>query len=79
MYMTKNVIDNEGLCEKIMRQTDYSKEIAKEKLLEFDNNLMDVIRDYLKPKKKLEDKKLSTNQQIYKEIRNFMNEGSKLD
>ena len=34
---------------------------------------------YLKPKKKIEDKKLSTNQQIYKEIRNFMNEGSKLD
>ena len=60
------------LSETIMRQTDYDRMKAEEKLIEFDMNVMAVIRDYLKPPPKEADKPKSVNQQIYTEIRNFM-------
>ena len=61
-----------SLCETIMRQTDYDRTVAEKKLIEFDMNVMDVIRDYLKPRPKKPVKSKSVNQQIYKEIREFM-------
>lgn len=60
------------LSETVMRQTDYDREKAEGKLVEFDMNVEAVIRDYLKPPPKEPEKPKSRNQQIYKEIRSFM-------
>ena len=60
----------------ILNQTNYDKEMATLKLKEWDNNYMNVIREYLNPnfnKKKKERKKQSTNQRMMTEIRNLLN------
>jgi hypothetical protein len=64
----------------ILRQTDYTYDEAREKLLLYNNDVMAVIRAYLHkdlPAETSLEKPLSMNQQIYKEIRNFMDEPSK--
>jgi hypothetical protein len=64
----------------IMRQTDYDKETAERKLAEHNNDVTQVIRDYLNPGKistPSNVNKLSTNQQIYKEIRVMMDDAAK--
>ena len=61
----------------VLRQTDYTNDEAREKLLLFNNDVLAVIRAYLKQGLVIEAplvKPLSMNQQIYKEIRTFMNE-----
>ena len=62
--------------ELIMNQTNYSKEIALEKLKQWDNNHMNVIREYLNPnfQKPKQKKQKSVNQMVMNEIRNLMNE-----
>ena len=63
--------------EVILRQTDYTIEQAREKLLEHNNDYMAVIRSYLKQGLISTNpiaKPLSMNQQIYKEIRSLMDE-----
>lgn len=58
------------LIEIITRQTNYTREIAKQKLQEFNNDHLLVIKDYLGiPIKKSEPIK-SINQEIYKQMRN---------
>tara|TARA_B100001093_G_scaffold507124_1_gene567168 strand:+ start:395 stop:682 length:288 start_codon:yes stop_codon:yes gene_type:complete len=60
----------------ILNQTNYDKEMATLKLKEWDNNYMNVIREYLNPnfnEKKKETKKQSTNQRMMTEIRNLLN------
>jgi hypothetical protein len=53
----------------IMRQTDYTEEVAKEKLKEFNYDHIAVIKSYLGvPNKKAEPVK-SLNQEIYKQLR----------
>jgi hypothetical protein len=53
----------------IMRQTDYSEEVAKEKLKEFNYDHIAVIKSYLGvPDKKAAPVK-SVNQEIYKQLR----------
>jgi hypothetical protein len=61
----------------VLRQTDYTYDEAREKLLLYNNDVMAVIRAYLKQGLTVETpliKPLSMNQQIYKEIRTFMDE-----
>ena len=63
--------------EVILRQTDYTIEQAREKLSEHKTDYMAVIRSYLKQGLTSTNpiaKPLSMNQQIYKEIRSFMDE-----
>ena len=62
----------------IMRQTDYDVITAKEKLAEH-KDVMKVIREYLNCGKIniISPTKLSTNQQIYKEIRGMMDDAAK--
>ena len=57
----------------IMRQTDYSREVALEKLQVFDFNEINVIKDYVGIKEKPTNKVTSVNQEIYKQIRNRLN------
>ena len=39
------------LCSLVMRQTDYNEEQAKQKLIEYDNNYLEVIKNYINPSK----------------------------
>ena len=63
----------------IMRQTDYDQATAQQKMVEHDNDVMKVIREYMAPAKptKICTTKLSVNQQIYKEIRGMMDDAAK--
>ena len=62
----------------IMRQTDYNKTTAEEKLSEYKDDAMQVIREYLNGGKinKPCVTRLSVNQQIYKEIRGMMDDAA---
>ena len=59
----------------ICRQTDYTKEKALEKYLEWDKNYINVIKEYMNPdfEKKRKPVVKTLNQQIMTEIRNFCN------
>ena len=58
----------------IQRQTNYTEKENKEKLMLWDNNYINVIKEYVNPDFQQEKKKSvkSTNQQVMSEIRNFM-------
>ncbi len=66
------------LVKLIMSQTNYDRDLALQKLEEWDNNYINVIKEYLNPnfQKKKEKKKLSNNQKIITSIRNFMDKAS---
>ena len=53
----------------IMRQTDYTEEIAKEKLKEFNYDHIAVIKSYLGVPDKKPAPVKSLNQEIYKQLR----------
>ena len=59
------------LVEVICRQTDYTKEVAKEKLIEHSLDLQSVVREYMGIVK-TPDNKTSTNQMVFKEFRTFL-------
>jgi hypothetical protein len=61
-----------GKIQMIIRQTDYTEEVAREKLKIFDFNEISVIKDFLgiTEKKTLQVK--SINQEIYKQLRNHL-------
>ena len=63
----------------IMRQTDYDAATAQQKLKEHNDDIMQVIREYMGPSKTPAKvvPKLSTNQQTYKEIRGMMDDAAK--
>jgi hypothetical protein len=61
----------------VMRQTDYTEEQAKDKLKQWNNNYINVIKEYLNPEfntKKKETKPKTLNQQMLGEIRSFMDD-----
>jgi hypothetical protein len=74
-----NILDSMSIIEtdqidekvqKIMRQTDYSKEVATEKLKENGFDEIATIKAYLGvPEKKTSNKLKSVNQEIYKQLR----------
>ena len=71
----------ESLIEIICRQTDYTYELAKEKLEKSNYNHLLVLNEYfgIDNKEKNETKKSNNtiNQQIYGEIRNLMDTGAR--
>ena len=66
----------EDIINLVVRQTNYSREEAIKKLEQWNNNHLNVIKEYLNPNfnKKKETKKISTNQKIIKGIRNYMDD-----
>ena len=75
----KEIDEKNKLIKIIMNQTTYNYEESKEKLKFFDNNYMDVIKNYNGIEiKKNNDQELNVinnlNQTIYKEIRNYIKE-----
>jgi hypothetical protein len=76
--------NNELLEEKIqiiLRQTDYTKEVAEEKLKEFNCNEIDVIKNYFGINKKKETQPnvnpINVNQEIYKQLRTYLDASMK--
>lgn len=72
---TKEEIRKQEIIKLVMRQTDYSEEKVIEKLKQWDNNYINVLKEYMNPNfqnKIVEKKFVSKNQKIYGEIRNFM-------
>jgi hypothetical protein len=65
---TSNILDKD--IDVILRQTNYSKELAMQKLELHNNNTINVIKEYMgiKPTEKKAPIK-SLNQEIYKQIR----------
>lgn len=61
----------------IMRQTDYSKEKAREKLIEFKYDEIVVIKDYFGISEKKPKKIESLNQEIYKHLRGHLDTAMK--
>jgi hypothetical protein len=69
--MSENLICIDEKIQIIMRQTDYSEIIAKEKLIENNYDYLTVIKNYfgIPDKKETNIDKKHLNQEIYKQIR----------
>ena len=69
----------EEQIELIMRQTNYTKETAEQKLKDHTGDILNVIREYMGPSRVIKpcSNMRSVNQQIYKEIRGMMDDASK--
>jgi hypothetical protein len=71
----------EKLLEIVRRQTDYSDDLIIKKLKEHNNNIVDIVREYMKPSNSIEPKIIkknpaTTNQKIFGEIRRLMDDAS---
>jgi len=63
----------------IMRQTDYSEDIARVKMVEYNNDHIQVIKSFLEiTEKKTPPKVTSVNQEIYKQIRTKLDKSMKV-
>lgn len=61
----------------VMRQTAYTEEQTQEKLKQWNNNYINVIKEYLNPefnKKEIKQTTKTLNQQMMGEIRTFMDD-----
>mgnify|MGYP003679716989 CR=1 FL=1 len=75
--MSKSSIREREVVNLVMRQTDYTEEQSKEKLKQWNNNYINVIKEYLNPEfqqKKKETNTKTLNQQMLGEIRTFMDD-----
>lgn len=72
-------MEHEEQIDMILRQTNYNKETAEQKLKDHTGDILSVIREYMGPSRvnKPCSNMRSVNQQIYKEIRGMMDEASK--
>ena len=64
------------LSEIVMRQTDYDSDTAKQKVTEFNGDIEGIVREFMNPPPKKEQKK-SINQKIYGQIRGLMDDAAK--
>ena len=72
MLTSNTSTDLETRIEIILRQTTLTREEAIEKLHEFNNDHIKVIKSFMGIPEKSSEKIVSINQQIYKEIRNTL-------
>jgi hypothetical protein len=63
--------------QKVMRQTDYSENVAREKLKEYNFDEIATIKDYLGITEKKALPVKSVNQEIYKQLRSRLNSNMK--
>jgi hypothetical protein len=73
-------MNTEEKIDMILRQTNYDRTQVEEKLAQHNNDVTQVIRDYLNAGKIIEPyckPRLSANQQVYKEIRGMMDDAAK--
>ena len=62
----------------VMRQTDYDEQKTIEKLTEYNNDVVMIIKEYLGPSKVIKSQTNSVNQMIYNEIRTLMDDAAKM-
>jgi hypothetical protein len=67
----------DGKIQVILRQTNYTEDIAREKLQQFDYNEISVIKDYFGITEKKELPIKSVNQAIYKQLRTHLDSSMK--
>lgn len=72
----KNAEIQDQLIKMVARQTEYSYEEAKEKLIIYNNDYITVIKEFMNIDNKKIDTTKTTNQQIYREIRNLMDDAA---
>ena len=60
----------------VMRQTDYDETTADQKLLDHNNDILAIVREYMGPPAEQELKPSTTNQQIFTEIRTMMDDAA---
>lgn len=73
-------IRKRALVDLVVRQTDYDEDKAMIKLIEWNYNYLNVIKEYMNPNfqnVKKEEKTGTKNQMIYGEIRSFMDDVNK--
>jgi len=75
--LSKEDIRKREVINLVCRQTDYTKEEAEEKLKQRNFNYLDVIKEYMNPNKKPTQYTASLNQQIFKNMRGFLDQNSK--
>ena len=74
---TKEQVRKQKIIDLVCSQTDYTREEAEEKLKNRNYNYLDVIKEYLNPNRKPVQQTKTLNQQIFSNIRSFMDNGSK--
>jgi hypothetical protein len=75
-----NKISNDENIKKVMSQTNYTYEVAKQQLLLFNNDYIKVIKDYMgiSDKKDNSNQKItSVNQEIFRQIRHKLDSSMK--
>ena len=65
----------EDACQKIMRQTDYNKDVSLEKLKEHDLDIIEIVREWMGAPTKKETER-TTNQMVFAEFRSFLDEAA---
>ena len=65
----------EDACQKIMRQTDYDKEISLQKLKEHDLDIIEIVREWMGVPIKKQVKR-TTNQMVFDEFRSFLDDAA---
>ena len=73
-------VRKKALVDLVVRQTDYDEDKAMIKLIEWNYNYLNVIKEYMNPNfqnVKKEEKTGTKNQMIYGEIRSFMDDVNK--
>ena len=65
----------EEACAMVMRQTDYTREIAINKLLQYDMNTEIIVREWMGVPV-CESKKMSNNQKVFQEFRTFLDDAA---
>ena len=68
--------NNEELVDIVLRQTTLSRDEVIERLEKNENNYVKVIEEFMGINKNKQKNNLTLNQQIYKEIRNVMDNAS---
>ena len=68
--------NNEELVEIVLRQTTLSRDEVIERLSKNENNYLKVIEEFMGINKNKQKNNITVNQQIYKEIRNVMDNAS---
>ena len=71
--MDKEKDKEKELIQIIMRQTDYTEEVAREKLVENNFDTIIVIKKYMGLNEKKPETIKSVNQEIYKQLRYKLN------
>ena len=82
MYKMDNITitcesDLNDKIQMILRQTNYDVCVAREKLIEYNNDEIKVIKNYMGIQDKKDVKKASLNQEIYKQLRTKLDDSMK--